>query len=72
LNEDILKTMNPIKRKAFENFGAIGIDASIAGGDKGLNARVFFPLMKDFVKNKCNIFIFPEFPCIYNIRKRYI
>ncbi len=60
LNEDILKTMNPTRRKAFENFGAIGIDASVVGGDKGLNARAFFPLMKDFVKNNSNIFIFPE------------
>lgn len=60
LNEDILKTMNPTKRKAFENFGAVGIDASVVGGDKGVNARAFLPLVKDFVRNKCNIFIFPE------------
>lgn len=60
LNEDILKTMNPTKRKAFENFGAVGVDASIIGGDKGANARAFFPIVKDFIKNKCNIFIFPE------------
>lgn len=60
MNEDILKTMNPTKRKAFENFGAVGIDASLIGGDKGLNARAFLPLIKDFVRNKCNIFIFPE------------
>ena len=60
LNEDILKTMNPTKRKAFENFGAVGIDASITGGDKSSNAKAFFPLIKDFVRNKCNIFIFPE------------
>jgi len=60
LNEDILKTMNPTKRKAFENFGAVGIDASVIGGDKGVNARAFLPLVKDFVRNKCNIFIFPE------------
>lgn len=60
LNEDILKTMNPTKRKAFENFGAVGIDASVEGGDKGANARAFYPLIKDFIRNKCNIFIFPE------------
>ena len=60
LNEDILKTMNPTRRKAFENFGAVGIDASVVGGDKAVNARAFFPIMKDFVKNNCNIFIFPE------------
>lgn len=60
LNKDILTTMNPTKRKAFEAFGAIGIDASINGSDKLLNARIFLPLIKDFIKNKCNIFIFPE------------
>lgn len=60
MNEDILTTMNPTKRKAFENFGAIGIDANLVGADKGVNARAFLPLIKDFVRNKCNIFIFPE------------
>ena len=60
LNEDILKTMDPIKRKAFENFGAVGIDASVIGGDKTANSRAFLPLVRDFVKDKCNIFIFPE------------
>lgn len=60
LNEDILSTMNPTKRKAFENFGAIGIDATVNGGDKGTNTRAFLPIIKDFISNKCNIFIFPE------------
>lgn len=62
LNEDILKTMNPIQRQAFENLGAVGIDANVMGKsrDKNLNARIFFPLIKDFIRNKCNIFIFPE------------
>ena len=60
LNQDILKTMNPTKRRAFENFGAVGIDANIYSGDKSVNARAFLPLMRDFVRNKSNIFIFPE------------
>ena len=60
LNQDILTTMNPTKRKAFEAFGAVGIDANLYNADKKANARVFFPLIKDFVRNKCNIFIFPE------------
>ena len=60
LNEDILKAMNPTKRKAFENLGAVGIDASVQNSNKDLNAKVFFPLIKDFIQNKCNIFIFPE------------
>lgn len=60
LNQDILKTMNPTKRRAFENFGAVGIDANIYSGNKSVNARAFLPLMRDFVRNKSNIFIFPE------------
>ena len=60
LNQDILKTMNATKRKAFEAFGAVGIDANIYSADKQLNARVLLPLIKDFVRNKSNIFIFPE------------
>ncbi len=60
LNQDILKAMNSTKRKAFENIGAVGIDANIYSGDKGVNARAFLPLIKDFVRNKSNIFIFPE------------
>ncbi len=60
LNQDILKTMNPVKRKAFEAFGAVGIDANLFSADKSVNARAFFPLIKGFIKDKCNIFIFPE------------
>lgn len=60
LNEDILKTMSPTRRKAFENFGAVGIDANVTDGNKGVNIRAFLPLIKDFIQNKCNIFIFPE------------
>ncbi len=60
LNQDILTTMNPTKRKAFEAFGAVGIDANVLSADKKTNARAFLPLMKDFIRNKCNIFIFPE------------
>ena len=60
LNQDILTTMNPTKRKAFEAFGAVGVDANIETADRAVNARAFFPLIKDFIRNKCNIFIFPE------------
>ena len=60
LNQDILKTMNPIKRKAFEACGAVGIDANIFCADKDVNAKAFLPIIKDFIKDKANIFIFPE------------
>lgn len=60
LNKDILTSMNPTKRKAFEAFGAVGVDANIHNADKRYNARAFLPIIKDFIKDKCNIFIFPE------------
>lgn len=60
MNEDILKTMDPIKRKAYENLGAVGIDANIVDANKAVNTRAFLPLVKDFICDKCNIFIFPE------------
>lgn len=60
LNKDILKSMDITKRKAFENFGAVGIDANIFSADKKSNAKVFLPLIKDFIQDKINIFIFPE------------
>ena len=52
--------MNPTKRKAFEALGAVGIDANISGADTKANARAFLPVLKDFIRDKCNIFIFPE------------
>lgn len=60
LNQDILTTMDPIKRKAFEAVGAVGVDANISSRDIKTNARAMFPLMRDFISDKCNIFIFPE------------
>ena len=60
LNQDILTSMNPIRRKAFEAFGAVGIDATVNGGDKGVNTQAFLPVIRDFIQDKCNIFIFPE------------
>lgn len=60
LNQDILKTMNPIKRKAFEKCGAVGVDANIFCTDKKVNAEALLPIIKDFIKDKVNIFIFPE------------
>lgn len=60
LNEDILTSMNKTKRKAFEAFGAVGVDANLASANKETNVRAFVPIMRDFLKDKCNIFIFPE------------
>ena len=60
LNQDILKTMHPRRRRAFEACGAVGVDANIFCADKKVNAQALFPIMKDFVRDKVNIFIFPE------------
>lgn len=60
LNKDILTSMSDLQRKAYEAFGAVGVDASLSDRNAGFNARVFLPLIKDFVRDKCNIFIFPE------------
>ena len=48
------------QKKVFENFGAVGVDASIWEPNRSTNTKVLLPLMKEFIKNKCNIFIFPE------------
>lgn len=60
LNQDILKTMNSTKRKAFKACGAVGIDANVFCADKKANANAFLPIIKDFVRDKINVFIFPE------------
>ena len=60
LNQDILKTMNSTKRRAFEAIGAVGVDANIKSKNTGVNARALYPVMRDFIEDKCNIFIFPE------------
>lgn len=60
LNEDILLSMNKINRVIFEKLGAVGIDASLFGSNSQANARTFFKLIKEFLNNEINIFIFPE------------
>lgn len=60
LNEDILLSMNSEKRKVFEKVGAVGIDADLYSNDNARNARALLPLLRGFMKDKVNIFIFPE------------
>lgn len=60
LNEDILLSMNKINRSIFEKLGAIGIDANLHSANTRLNAGVFLKLIKEFIDNEINIFIFPE------------
>ena len=60
LNKDILETTSKEKRKIGEILGAVGVDAGIYCADKNANTKTFLKLVKDFVANKTNIFIFPE------------
>lgn len=67
LNDDILTSMNPLQRAAFEKLGAVGIDASLLSADGNKNAKTLFPIMRKFIKDKVHIFIFPEGKmCIFN------
>lgn len=60
LNEDILLAMNERNRKIFEQMGSVGIDASLHNSDSSANSKKFITLIRDFIKGKANIFIFPE------------
>ncbi len=60
LNEDILLSMNKNNRSILEKLGAIGIDASIHSANTRQNAGAFLKLIKEFINNEINIFIFPE------------
>lgn len=60
LNEDILLSLNETQREVYEKMGAVGIDASIFGANGKKNAKALVPLIRDFLQDKVNIFIFPE------------
>lgn len=60
LNEDILLSMRPEQANILKKIGAIGIDASIHSTDIRKNAKAMFPMLRDFIKGKAHIFIFPE------------
>lgn len=60
LNEDILRAMKPERAEILKKVGAIGIDANIYSTDKAKNARAMLPMLRDFIRGKAHIFIFPE------------
>lgn len=62
LNEDILTTKNQSHREVYEMLGAVGVDASLLGSSqkKRKNNRALLGVIKDFVRDENNIFIFPE------------
>ncbi len=60
LNEDILLSLSDVQRDVYEKLGAVGIDASVFLPDGKKNAKALVPLIRDFLQDKVNIFIFPE------------
>lgn len=60
LNENILIAMNKRDREIYKKLGAVGIDANINSADSKANAKTFLALLRDFINDKINIFIFPE------------
>lgn len=60
LNEDIIDAADPIKKSLLEKIGAVGIDASLFSPNLVKNGKKLFFLIKDFIADKSNIFIFPE------------
>ena len=72
-NEAILNSMETNQRKIMEKFGAIGINASLFNTNKSQNASTILSLLKDFVKNKSHIFVFPEGKMVYfnNVDLKY-
>lgn len=60
INKDILETTNKERQLYGEALGLVGIDAGIYCGNKFANGKIMSTLIKDFVENKANLFIFPE------------
>jgi len=60
VNNDILKSLPPKLRLMREKLGLVGVDASLFGADGKKNALSMLSTLKSFIKNKTNIFIFPE------------
>ena len=60
INKDILETSNKEKKAFGKALGAVGIDSGIYCNNKFANGKIMSPIIKDFIENKANIFIFPE------------
>ena len=60
LNKDIIDTMDDEMKKLAEKWGAVGVDAAIHSANHIYNGKVLSKLLKEFIDDKVNIFIFPE------------
>ena len=60
VSRNMLKIVDKKIGEIYKHLGLIAIDASLKHKDKHFNAMVIKNLLKEFVQNKSNIFIFPE------------
>ncbi len=60
LSQEIVKSLTPLSKEVFKKFGAVEIDIDKFSPDRVKNALKLVPVIRDFSKNKSNIFIFPE------------
>lgn len=60
VSKNMLNILHPKVAAIYKKLGLSAIDAKIKNKDCGYNAASMIPLLKDFAKNKINIFIFPE------------
>lgn len=60
VSRNMLKLLGEKVGKIYKKLGLTEVDASLGKRDNGFNAKSMRQLMKEFVRNKSNIFIFPE------------
>lgn len=60
LNEDIITSANEKTGAIYEKLGAVGVDASLFSPNLVKNGKKIFLMIKEFIANKANIYIFPE------------
>ncbi len=62
LNEDIILSQHPTVQKILTKMGFVGVDASLYTSAEGSqrNRGAVFSLLKEFIRDESNVFIFPE------------
>ena len=59
-SRNMLKLLNKKVGNIYQHLGLTEVDASLGKRDNAFNAKSMRKLMREFVQNKSNIFIFPE------------
>lgn len=60
VSRNMLKLLGKKVGNIYKHLGLVEVDASLGKRDSAFNAKSMRKLMKDFIQNKSNIFIFPE------------